>query len=106
VDKAEVLSVINQFRIEMEMRGFSVKRIILFGSYARNDAHCGSDIDLVIISDDFDGLDFWQRIAIAGDIIYKLMKPIEANMISSQEWESGEWTISELAKNGETVFAA
>ena len=33
--------------------GIKYKRVILFGSYARNQAHKWSDIDLALVSDDF-----------------------------------------------------
>src|ERR1035437_3672166 len=35
--------------------GVKFKKVILFGSYARNQAHKWSDIDLALISDDFSG---------------------------------------------------
>jgi predicted nucleotidyltransferase len=35
--------------------GVTYKKVILFGSYARNQAHKWSDIDLALVSDDFNG---------------------------------------------------
>ena len=35
--------------------GVTFKRVILFGSYARNQANQWSDIDLALVSDDFNG---------------------------------------------------
>ena len=39
-----------------------IKRIILFGSRARGDHFKKSDFDFIIVSDDFKGIHFFQRI--------------------------------------------
>lgn len=41
---------------------FKVKKALLFGSAARGDMNRDSDIDLIIISDDFKGLDLTKRL--------------------------------------------
>ena len=35
--------------------GVTFKKVILFGSYSRNQAHEWSDIDLALVSDEFNG---------------------------------------------------
>lgn len=45
--KDEILSLIRQHRTEMYER-FSIARIGLFGSYARNQAVASSDIDILV----------------------------------------------------------
>jgi len=65
-----------------------------------------SDIDLVVIADDFSGMDYWQRIGLLSDAIYEVFKPIEAVAMTRAEWEKGESFIAEIARNGEVVFAA
>jgi predicted nucleotidyltransferase len=42
-------------------RVISVERVVLFGSHARGDAHDGSDIDIAVISPEFDGRSTWER---------------------------------------------
>ncbi len=43
-------------------KDFSVDRIIFFGSRAKGDYFKHSDIDLIIVSKDFKGMDFSKRI--------------------------------------------
>jgi len=106
VDKTEVLTIIDSFRKRLEFSGIQVEKIILFGSYAHGTDHSGSDIDLVVISNGFEQLDFWQRIELIADAIFQVMKPIEAVPMTLKEWESGDSFISSYAANGETVYAA
>ena len=39
-----------------------VERVILYGSFARGQAHAESDIDLAVLSPDFAGLDWFSRL--------------------------------------------
>ena len=65
--------------------GASVKDVILFGSYARNDAGEGSDIDVMVLTDlsraDIAALN-WKIGEIAGDLLLEygvLVSPIVEN---------------------------
>ena len=40
-----------------------LQKVVLFGSYARGNAHEWSDVDLALISDDFNKMSHSQRIA-------------------------------------------
>lgn len=42
-------------------KDFNIIRVIFFGSRALGKSSKDSDIDLIIVSDDFEGLDFFQR---------------------------------------------
>lgn len=48
--KKELENIIQEFKVETKkIVGSNLKRILLFGSYARGDAEEGSDIDLILI---------------------------------------------------------
>lgn len=48
--KQELRSIIQEFKDEIrKVVGSNLKRVLLFGSYARGDAEEGSDIDLLLI---------------------------------------------------------
>lgn len=106
MDKAAALGVINQFKTALESKSVSINKIILFGSYMTGKFKEGSDIDLVIISDDFKNKTYWERIDILSDAIYEVFKPIEAVALTSEEWEKGESMVIDYARNGEVVYAA
>ena len=90
----------------LQKRGIKIERIVLYGSYAAGTQQAGSDIDLVVIANDFSGMDYWQRIGLLSDAIYEVFKPIEAVAMTRAEWERGESFIVDFARNGEVVFAA
>lgn len=90
----------------IEARGIRLKKIILYGSFVTNTNREGSDIDLVVISEDFTGKSYWERIDILADAIYEIFAPIEAVAMTPEEWESEDSFITDFARNGEVFYAA
>ena len=101
--KKDVLEIIRQFRAALQTQGIGVSKIILYGSWARGNAHADSDIDVVVISRQFEGKEYWERITIISEAIYKIFAPIEAVAMTPQEWESGDRMICAYAKDGEVL---
>lgn len=104
--KKSAMEAVARFRQEIEARGVRPSKIILYGSYAAGANREGSDIDPIIVSDDFSGMSYWQRIDVLTDAIYEIFVPIEATAMTPEEWEQGDSLIAEVAKNGEVLFAA
>jgi len=105
MDKGTVLEIVARFREAIESKGIRITRLILFGSYANGTYREGSDIDIVVISKDFRGKDYWERIEILSDAIYEVFQPIEAVAMTPEEWAKGESLIVEYARDGEVVYA-
>jgi len=105
MDKRSALNTLHNFRLALESKGIRIHKLILFGSYAQGKAREGSDIDVLVISDDFSGKDYWERIDILADAIYEVFEPIEAVALTSEEWEKGESGIVDYAKEGEVIFS-
>ena len=61
MDKNTVITAINFFEKCLTDKGINISKIILFGSYANGTPDHESDIDLVIISNDFDGKNIFER---------------------------------------------
>ena len=55
MDKSTVIKAIDFFEKHLLDNGIKLSKIILFGSYANGNADHESDIDLVVVSNDFDG---------------------------------------------------
>ena len=106
MDKNSVLEIIHRFKKAIESRDVTIKQIILFGSFKDGTFREDSDIDLVVISDDFDGMGYWQRIDLLSEAIYEIFEPIEAVAITSDEWNRRESPVADYACNGEVVYAA
>ena len=106
MDKTAVIKIVDRFNQEIKARGINPQKLILYGSYASNTNWEGSDIDIVVISDDFIGKDYWERIDILTDVIYEIFAPIEAVAMTQEEWDRGDSFVVDFARNGEVLFAA
>jgi len=106
MDKTEVIEIVAKFKTALTRHGVENAKIILFGSFAKGNHTETSDIDLVVISEEFIGKDFWERIDILSEAIFEVWKPIEAIAMTPEEWQSGESFICDFAKDGEVLFAA
>jgi predicted nucleotidyltransferase len=104
MDKNAVLEIIAKFKQILQKNGTRVDNLVLFGSYANGNPHEGSDIDLVVISRDFENKDFWERIEILTEAICEIFEPIEAIPMTPEEWERGDSMICEFAKQGEVIL--
>ena len=69
-------------------RGVRRARIILYGSHCEDAAREYSDIDLIVISDHFEGMDLWDRQCILGDSTAGIYEPIEALGYTVAEYEA------------------
>jgi len=106
MDKAAVIKILDQFYQKIKARGIRPLKLILYGSYATDTNWEGSDIDIVVISDDFNGKDYWERIDILTEVIYEIFAPIEAVAMTQAEWDQGDLFVIDFARNGEVLFAA
>jgi predicted nucleotidyltransferase len=106
MDKNTVIEIIERFRKALDKQGVRVERLILYGSFAYGTPHEGSDIDLIVISEDFAPLDFWGRIDVLTEALYEVFEPIEAIAMTQKEWDNREFSIVDYACDGEVVYAA
>ncbi len=104
MDKKTVLEIISSFRKAIESKGIKTNKLILFGSYATGRYREDSDIDVVVISQDFNDKGYWERIDILSSAIYQVFQPIEAVAMTPEEWERGKSLLVDYAKDGEVVY--
>jgi predicted nucleotidyltransferase len=78
--------------------GVTFSKVILFGSYARNQAHQWSDIDLALISDNFttDRIDNRDKI-VGADIKFSNIEP---HTFNTKYFEDGDPFTEEIKKTG------
>lgn len=106
MDKKTVTEIVNQFHQNIEKRGIKLLKVILYGSHADGTSCEESDIDIVVISEDFSGMSYWERIDIISDVIYEIFAPIEAVALTPDEWDRGESFVTDFARNGEILLPA
>ncbi len=106
MDKKQVIEIINRFHQILETKSISPAKIVLFGSFARGNYTEHSDIDLIVVSDDFIGKDYWERIDILSEAICEIFEPIEATAMTCDEWEHGDSFIRDFAQDGEVITSS
>ncbi|MEA3328259.1 MAG: nucleotidyltransferase domain-containing protein [Candidatus Omnitrophota bacterium] len=77
--------IIKEYKKALQKLGINVKRVILYGSFARGTQQKDSDIDLVIVSNDFERMKLRKRIELLGIAAARIMKPIEAKGYTPKE---------------------
>lgn len=102
---SKVKTTIKRYSKELSELGVEVQRVILYGSYAKGNFRKDSDIDLVVVSDDFKGMNLRKRLEILGIAAVRLMKPIEAYGVTPDEIKSPVETsfLKEVLNSGVTV---
>jgi predicted nucleotidyltransferase len=101
MDKNTVITAINFFEKCLTDKGINISKIILFGSYANGTPDHESDIDLVIVSNDFDGKNIFERATLTKEAeiltIKKYLIPLDIITLSDKEFES-------QSINGEIIY--
>ncbi len=99
--KKDLMKYISDYIAECNRLGVHFKKVILFGSYARNTPHEWSDIDLALVSDDFTGSRWDDRGKISpADIKFV---DIEPHIFNSTYFEEGDPFIEEIIKTGKEI---
>ena len=85
----KIIKAIQKLVEKLEERGYRVEKVYLYGSYARGDWLKTSDIDIIIVSRDFEKTPFTKRLDIINKIIWeeKIEPYIEALPYTPQELE-------------------
>ena len=94
----DVLNSINKFISEIKKQ-YNVITIILFGSYAKGTENENSDIDIAIISDDFD--DIYECMANLMGMTWDIDARIEPHPIKKKDFdEVSDYFIKEVIDTG------
>ncbi len=93
----------------LKEKGLRVSKIIVFGSQAKGTATEESDIDIVIVSEDFKRKNIFKRADLTKDAeirtIRKFMVPLDIITMTPEEYENKTTLMAEYAQEGEVVFA-
>jgi predicted nucleotidyltransferase len=99
--KKDLLKYISDYIAECNKLGLHFKKVILFGSYARNAPHKWSDIDLALVSDNFTGMRLDDRDKITpADIKFV---DIESHLFNTAYFEESDPFIEEIKKTGKEI---
>jgi len=108
--KDRIAEAIKFFENCLREKGLNISKIILFGSHSTGKATMGSDVDILIISPDFQNKDIFERARLTKEAEIKTIKkfkvPLDIITLTSEEFESGNSLITEFARKGKVMYAA
>ena len=94
-----IINKIKRFIHELESDRLHIKEVYLFGSYAKNQVHEWSDIDLAVVSDDFTGnrmIDYDKFV----DAILAVDRSIEPIPFKTEDFIIGNPFVNEIIRTG------
>ena len=81
----ELKRIIERYRLQLEKLGIHPARILLYGSQAAGTAQEGSDVDLIVISDDWEKYNHRQRLELLGIAAARILEPVQAQGFTPAE---------------------
>jgi predicted nucleotidyltransferase len=94
----------------LKENGLRISKIVIFGSQAKGTATEESDIDIVIISEDFKRKNIFKRAELTKEAeiqtIKKFMVPLDIITLTPEEYENRTSLMAEYAHEGEVVYAS
>jgi predicted nucleotidyltransferase len=101
--------IVKFFHECLREKGLKVSKIVVFGSQARGTATEESDIDIVVISEEFKRKNIFKRANLTKDAeirtIKKFMVPLDIITMTPEEYENRTALGAEYSQVGEIVFA-
>ena len=108
--ESTIVEVITYLGRALRRRGLHIEKLILFGSHARGQAHDESDIDIAVVSSDFEGKDIFERVELTAEAeaetIKKFIVPIDIVMFTPAEYESATSPVAAFVREGTDVPTA
>jgi uncharacterized protein len=95
------IDIVRSFAKQISDSGIQLKRVVLFGSYARNEQNNWSDIDVALVSDRFKGVGFYDI-----DLYGKTLIKKQFQDISPRTYKTADFTpekdpfVEEILKTG------
>jgi len=94
MDKAAINNIISFLKESIIASGINVDGIALFGSALTGNMREGSDIDIIVISNSFEGKDIFERAKMTAkpeiEAIRKFKVPLDVLMMSPKEYENSQ----------------
>ncbi|MBV6465276.1 MAG: nucleotidyltransferase domain-containing protein [Anaerolineae bacterium CFX3] len=80
--------IIKSFQRELKKMGIRSERVVVFGSYANGTAREDSDIDLFVVSRDWEKYNLRERLEILGVAAVRILEPVQAQGVTPHEIET------------------
>lgn len=98
--KKSIINLVYNFAHDVQKEGVRLEKAILFGSYAKNTATKYSDIDIALVSNDFEGLLLKDLDLFIKAKIKKPYSRIQIQTFSTSYFKKGDPFIDEIKRTG------
>jgi predicted nucleotidyltransferase len=96
-----VINHIKKLAEEIKQSGIHLNRAVLYGSYARNEQHVWSDIDVALVADEFTGIGFEDVKLFARSLVKRSELNIQPRTYNTRDFLSGQDPfVDEILKTG------
>ncbi len=99
----KIQRIIAQYLASLKDHGFQIQDAILFGSYARGNANQWSDIDLALVSNEFEGIRFTDKNKIR-KITISISSDLEILPFNPKDFTSSDPLVKEILDTGVRVI--
>ena len=99
---AQIIELVKKFVDEASKDNIRISKAILFGSYAKGTYHDLSDIDIAVVSNDFDGISFYDSQKLQ-DAMLRTSIDIETHPYRPEEFNIENPFVNEILKYGYRV---
>ncbi|MBI5324842.1 MAG: nucleotidyltransferase domain-containing protein [Ignavibacteriae bacterium] len=96
---ANIIDIIHRFVDEAEKEKIHIQQAILFGSYATGNYHKYNDIDLAVISDEFEGIRLFDNIKLDRPVL-RSSYDLETHPFRPEDFTEDNPFVKEILKNG------
>lgn len=103
-----VLNTVRNYLAALQANGLTVEQAVVFGSHAGGQPHAWSDIDLLVVSPQFDAMRDRSAINLLWRLAARIDSRIEPIPCGSKQWQEDDSSaIIEIARRqGEVLLAA
>ena len=98
--KKSVIKIVSDFAREVQAEGIHLRKVILFGSYAKNKQHKWSDIDVALVADEFKNFEYEDKQHFVSVLIRKPYYHIQTKTYSTSYFKKGDPFIDEIKQTG------
>ena len=107
--KRKIIKAVKTLEGFLKERGIDIYKIVVFGSYASGKETKESDLDIIVVSKNFEKKDIFERVelvrGIHRELVEKYTVPMDMMYYSPTEWKNGSSLIINAAKEqGQVVY--
>ena len=104
LDRNAAIETVQNYADEIQARGVNLRKVILYGSFAKGKQHEWSDIDVALVADEFTGFTFEDKKLFPYIGIKKPYIRIEAKTYPTGYFREGDPFIDEIKKEGIVIL--